>query len=174
MEEKVDVLDYKDGSKTGEIVEKVVAHKLGLWHGSVHLIIISVDGRRILLQKRCSLKTLFPNMWDISVGGHISASEKSIDSVKRELSEELGIEAENLKLIKQLKEVFHYENIDSREFVDVYLTFADVDLKNIVLQKEEVSEVGWFTKKELNNLINSGEIVSHNEEFKIINEILVN
>ena len=176
MEEKMDVLDFKNGKKTGEIVLKDFAHTYGIWHGSVHLIIISNDKKRILLQKRCSLKKLFPNMWDISVGGHVSSLESSIDSIKRELGEELGLSLDKLdiKLIKRIKEIFKNGDIDSREFVDVYLTFADVDLKDVVLQEDEVSEVCWFTKQELNDLIQNKKIVSHNEEFKIINEILVN
>ncbi len=115
-------------------------------------------------------------MWDISVGGHVSSLESSIDSIKRELGEELGLSLDkfNIKLIKRIKEIFKNGDIDSREFVDVYLTFADVDLRDVVLQEDEVSEVCWFTKQELNDLIQSKKIVSHNEEFNIINEILVN
>ena len=70
MEEYVDILDEITGEKTGEVITKKEAHKTGKWHSAVHIWIISEDKKRVLLQKRCPDKNLFPNMWDISVGGH--------------------------------------------------------------------------------------------------------
>ena len=41
---------------------------------------------------RTSTKDLYPNMWDISVGGHIASKENDVAAVKRELQEELDLE----------------------------------------------------------------------------------
>ena len=104
MEEFVDILNEITGEVTGETISKKEAHKTGVWHGSVHIWIISEDKKRILLQRRCPDKNLFPNMWDISVGGHVSSGEEPLISAKRELSEEdikdmESIEGEKLKII---------------------------------------------------------------------------
>ena len=95
MEEYVDILDDLTGKKTGEIITKKEAHRKGKWHSAIHIWIFSSDMKKILLQKRCPNKDLFPNMWDISVGGHISSGEEPLVSAKRELSEELGLNPDN-------------------------------------------------------------------------------
>lgn len=174
MEEYVDILDEETGEVTGEIKTKKEAHRIGLWHGAIHIWVISPDKKKILLQRRCADKALFPNMWDISVGGHISAGEDSLVSAKRELSEELGLDDTkyNFEYVDRIKEKFEYEDILSNEFVTIYKIVSDVDIESIILQKEEVSETRWFTKEEFNTLIHNGEIINHQEEYDMINNIL--
>ena len=174
MEEYVDILNEITGEVTGETISKKEAHKTGVWHGSVHIWIISEDKKKILLQKRCADKDLFPNMWDISVGGHISAGEDSLVSAKRELSEELGLNPDgfNFLYVDEIKEKFEYEDILSNEFVTIYKIVSDVNIDSLILQKEEVSEARWFTKDELNNLRDELKVIPHIEEFNMIYNIL--
>ena len=141
MEELVDILDYETGQKNGEIITKKEAHQKGLWHSSIHIWLISKDYTKILLQKRCSDKNLFPNMWDISVGGHISSGEEPITSAKRELSEELGLNPKNYNFIYQttIKEQFIDGDIFSNEFVYIYLINTDLDLNDITLMIKKSS-----------------------------------
>ncbi len=174
MEEYVDILDEVTGEKTGEIITKKEAHKTGKWHGAVHIWIISEDNKKILLQKRCPLKSLFPNMWDISVGGHVSSGEETLVSAKRELSEELGLNPDNYKFeyVDVVKEKFVDGEIVSNEFVTIYKIISDVKLDDVTLQKEEVSEVRWFNKEELEYLRNEEKVIPHIEEFILISNIL--
>ena len=174
MEEYVDILNEITGEVTGETISKKEAHKTGVWHGSVHIWIISEDKKKILLQRRCADKDLFPNMWDISVGGHISAGEDSLISAKRELSEELGLNPEEFDFlyVDRIKEKFEYEDILSNEFVTIYKIISDVNIDNLNLQKEEVSEARWFTKEELSNLRDELKVIPHIEEFDMIYNIL--
>ena len=174
MEELVDVINPETGKKTGEIVTKKEAHQKGIWHSSVHIWFISKDNKKILLQKRCPAKNLFPNMWDISVGGHISSGEEPLTAAKRELSEELGLNPKNYNFIYQttLKEKFVDHDILSNEVVYVYLINTDLDLNEITLQKEEVAEVKWYTKQELQELNNDNKVIPHLEEFNIIYNLL--
>lgn len=174
MEELVDVINPETGKKTGEIITKKEAHQKGIWHSSIHIWLISKDHKKILLQKRCPEKNLFPNMWDISVGGHISSGEEPINAAKRELSEELGLNPEEYNFIYQttLKEKFVDHDILSNEIVYVYLINTDLDLNKLTLQKEEVSEVKWYTKQELQSLNNNQKVIPHLEEFNIIYNLL--
>ncbi len=174
MEEMVDVFDSESGLKTGEVVSKNAAHRLGIWHNAIHIVILSSNKKKILLQKRCSLKKLFPNMWDISVGGHISSLEDSLSSAKRELSEELGLDSNKYEFnyVTRVKEEFLYEDIISREFVDLYSIISDIRLDEITLQEEEVSEARWFSKSEFISLINEEKIINHEKEYKLIIEML--
>ena len=173
-DELVDIYDSETLKKTGEVISKKSAHSLGIWHSSVHLIIINKDKTKTLIQKRTSNKDLYPNMWDISVGGHISSNEKDIESVKRELNEELGLNPNKyeMKLLKKYKEELIYKNIDNKEIVSIFLMYSDINENEIKLQKSEVSDIKWVTKDELNTLIKDKKMIPHLEEYNIINNIL--
>ena len=174
MEEYVDILDEITGEKTGEVITKKEAHKTGKWHSAIHIWIISEDNKKILLQKRCPDKNLFPNMWDISVGGHVSSGEETLISAKRELSEELGLNSDNyeFEFVNIIKERFVDRDIVSNEFVTIYKIVNDVNIDDIKLQKEEVSEARWFTKSELETLKDEEKVIPHIEEFELIKDIL--
>ena len=174
MEEMIDVLDEFTGEKTGEVISKIEAHKTGIWHGSIHVLIVNNDKSKTLLQKRCAEKKLYPNTWDIAVGGHISAGEDDITSAKRELEEELGLNPEELKIEKvdRITEKLVNNGVISNEYVSIFIVYADIDINDIKLQVEEVSEAKWCTKEELNKFIEDKVIIPHVREYEILNEIL--
>lgn len=174
MDEMIDVLDEYTGEKTGEVISKNEAHSKGIWHGSIHVLIINNDKSKTLLQKRCAEKKLYPNTWDIAVGGHISAGEDDITSAKRELEEELGLNPEELKIEKvdRIKEKLVNNGVISNEYVSIFIVYADIDINSITLQVEEVSEAKWCTKEELNIFIEDKVIIPHVREYEILKEIL--
>lgn len=172
--ELIDVLDEKTGEKTGKIISKDEAHKTGEWHGSIHILIINNAKDKTLLQKRCAEKKLYPNTWDIAVGGHISSGEDAITSAKRELEEEIGItpNSVNLELVDRITEKLVNNGVISNEYVSIFVIYTDIDIAKIKLQKEEVSEAKWCSKAELNEFIKSNQIIPHVREYEILNEIL--
>lgn len=174
MEEIIDVLD-ENGNKTGKSINKSVAHKEGIWHSSIHILIVSEDKRKTLLQKRCSEKKLYPNTWDIAVGGHVSAGEDTLISAKRELEEELGLNPNeyNFEFLGVVKEQLVNGGVISNEFVNIYVIYYDIDINNIIVQEEEVSEVKWVNLLELNEIVENKVIVPHIEDFKILNNIMI-
>ena len=174
MDEMIDVLDEFTGEKTGEVISKNEAHKTGIWHGSIHVLIVNNDKSKTLLQKRCAEKKLYPNTWDIAVGGYISAGEDDITSAKRELEEELGLNPKKLKIEKvdRITEKLVNNGVISNEYVSIFIVYADIDINAIKLQVEEVSEAKWCTKEELNKFIEDKVIIPHVREYEILNEIL--
>lgn len=174
MEELVDIYDSITGRKTGKIISKNKAHEEGIWHSAIHIIMLSKDKSKVLLQKRCASKKLYPNMWDITVGGHISAGEDSLVSAKREFKEELGLDLDyfEFKYLDKVKEEFYNNGINSKEFVYVYLVIGDVEVDSLKLQKEEVSAARWFNKREFLELVNEDKIIKHDREFKVIENLL--
>ena len=174
MEEMLDVLDEYTGEKTGELIPKKEAQRTGVWHGSIHVIIVNNDKTKTLLQKRCEQKKLYPNTWDIAVGGHISAGEDDITSAKRELEEELGLNPEQLKIEKadRITEQLNNNGVICNEYVSIFIIYADININDIKLQTEEVSEAKWCTKEELNKFIKDKVIIPHVREFEILNDIL--
>lgn len=174
MEEIIDVLDEKTGNLTGEVISRNEAHEIGKWHGAIHILIINRDKTKTLLQKRCAQKKLYPNMWDIAVGGHISAGENSLTSAQRELQEELGLDFNDFDMEKIgiIKEQLNNNGLINNEYVTVYLICEDVDIEKIKLQEDEVSKIKWCSKEELNELIKKQIIIPHVKEYEILNELL--
>ena len=76
--ELIDVLD-ENGKLTGEVLEKDEIYRKGLWHRSSHIWIIN-DNNELLVQKRNPYKQTFPNLWAISVAGHVDSGETSRDT----------------------------------------------------------------------------------------------
>ena len=172
MGEMVDIYNPDTMEKTGEIIDKSAAHRLGIWHSSIHLIIMNKDKTKVLLQKRSNTKDLYPNTWDISVGGHIMSKESDKEAVKRELKEELGIESSNIELVKKYREELNNNGVDSKEIVSLFIMQIDENVEKFKLQKEEVSNIKWFTKIEMENLIKDRKVIPHIEEYNILRNIL--
>lgn len=168
--EFVDVLD-NDGNLTGEIKDKKQVFKDKQFCRAVHLWIINPKTRKILIQKRTEEKENHPNEWDLSCGGHVKSGESSKDAIIRETKEELGIDISKDKFIKAF-EIKHDGN--RKYFFDVYVLERDVDMTEIVLQKEEVSEVQYFSINELENMYSLNlNFVKQDYFFRII-ELLKN
>jgi isopentenyl-diphosphate delta-isomerase len=134
---------------------KSVAHRDGLWHRTSHICIYNSEGK-ILLQKRASRKELLPDMWDISVAGHVGYDDCELSAAVREISEEIGVDVResDLEFYKIFKFSGIYNNLINNEFFYVYFIKLDLDISNLVLQVEEVAGVDWFSVDDiLNNSI---------------------
>ena len=171
VHEMIDEYNYR-GEKVG-VVDKDIAHKDGLWHKSVHIWILN-DNNEILLQYRCAEKKLYPDTWDCSFAGHICAGETSIEAVLRDGKEELGIDVdlENLNYILTNRESIKYEDINSNEFVDIYILKQNVELDKIAFQAEEVSDAKYVSIEEFYELMESGKLLPHKIEYMVLKEIL--
>lgn len=149
MEEKIDVLNEL-GEFTGKIATREECHKNGLWHRAVYAFIIDNKGN-ILLQKRSSNKKLWPNMWDVTVGGHVDAGEFGRQALIREVKEELGVEIEDndIKYLIGSTSINEQGDIINKHYNECYLITKNIDISDIKIQKEEVSDVRYFSKDEL-------------------------
>lgn len=128
MEEKFDVLNEL-GEFTGEIATREECHKKGLWHRAVYGFIIDDKGN-ILLQRRSNNKKLWPNMWDVTVGGHVETGEFGRQALIREVKEELGIEIPK----EQIKIDSVYKSDDkNRRFAYNYIFVVDYKLEDYIL-----------------------------------------
>ena len=149
MEEKFDVLNEL-GEFTGKIATRDECHKKGLWHRAVYAFIIDNKGN-ILLQKRSNNKKLWPNMWDVTVGGHVNAGEFGRQALIREVKEELGIviNDDDIKYLIGSTSINEQGDIINKHYNECYLITKNINISDVKIQKEEVSEVCYFSKDEL-------------------------
>lgn len=150
MEELFDILD-ENGEYLNEVATRDNAHKKGLWHRAVVLFIISSDNKRVLLQQRSANKKMWPNLWDITSGGHVLSNELGYQSVIRETKEELGldIKKESLEFIGEMRSVNVKGDIIDKHFNEFFIAHSDIDIDDLVLQEEEVQDIKWFDKEEV-------------------------
>lgn len=97
--ELVEVVDGNDQPLV--IMPLVEAHKQTLMHRAV-LVLLYDKANRVYLQRRSKNKKLFPGFWDLSATGHVKAGESREDAARRELREELGIDAENMRHLRSV------------------------------------------------------------------------
>lgn len=149
MEEFFDVLDEK-GIYTGKVETREKCHKEGLWHKAVVVFIVNAQGQ-VLLQKRSATKKMWPNMWDITAGGHVLAGEFGFEAIIREAKEELGIELtkEEMTFLGSALSSNIKGDIVNNHFNEYYIAIKDVDETKLKLQEEEVSEVKWIDRNEI-------------------------
>ena len=144
MDEWVDILDT-EGNPTGQSLLKSEAHRLGLYHPTVHIWCYDKNGF-VLLQQRGRNKSSFPLKWDVSVAGHIGAGETISLGAVREVQEEIGVKI-STKLLDKIAvfktEHQHAKNFMDREFNHTFLYHLS---RQTPLQKQEseVEALEWF------------------------------
>ena len=97
-----------------------------------------------LIQKRSDIKG---GEWAFT-GGHPKSGENSKEGLYTEIKEELGIDAINPILFKEAK--------GKNTFCDLYYLKQDIKLEDIIKQDEEVEEVVYASKEEIEDLYNKG------------------
>lgn len=147
--EMFDVLN-EYGEFTGKTATREECHKNGLWHRAVYGFIID-DKQNILLQKRSKNKKMWPNLWDVTAGGHVDSGEFGRQALIREVKEELGIQIldNDVKYLLGSTSINEKGDIVNKHYNECYLITKNVNISDIVLQKEEVEEVKYFSKDEL-------------------------
>lgn len=124
----------------------------------VHVCVFDSRGR-LLIQRRAPEKFIFPNLWDVSVGGGVDAGEDSRQGAEREFREELGVSLDLSGLRPSVT-----VNFDGG-FDDFYILTKDLRLEDLILQKEEVRDVRWVTLGELLDMLEEGAFIPYPRSF---------
>lgn len=166
MDEYIDILNKK-GEPNGETCLKSEAHKKGIYHASAHIWIFDND-KNVLIQKRAANKDTFPNLWDISVAGHISAGEAPLTSALREVEEEIGmiISKEQLHFIgTSKKSVQHHANLIDNELHYIYVCEIAFNINSLKIQKEEVSALQSIHLNDLIEKVKTKDFVPRSDNY---------
>lgn len=149
--EILDVVDEK-GNPTGETIDRVRAHQLGIRHRTSHVWILRRKNNtiQILLQKRSDDKDSFPGFYDISSAGHIPSGVDFYSSAIRELKEELGIHVSVEELVDCGNRHFCFENVfhghvfKDNQVSKIFILWKDLEENEFHFLDHEVSKVKWF------------------------------
>lgn len=153
-----DILD-ENGNITGKTMKKgdKIVWEKGIYHQGVDVWIIN-SKNKILIQKRSKQKKYEPNKWSMT-GGSVIKGETNLETLKREVFEELGVILDIEKAIK----INHYKT--GNVWQDVYMVTQDIDLRSIVMQEEEVSEVKFVEFDEIEELYKNKMFIEDRWEF---------
>lgn len=117
------------------------AHDQNLLHPVVHLQIVDRYSR-LFLQHRSPNKAVFPDRWDVAVGGHVAYGELYQEALFREAGEELGL----YDFHPQYLDNYLFDAEGDHEMVGLYVTVGAFDLHP---DNYEVSEGRYWTIEEI-------------------------
>lgn len=112
-------------------------------HEVVAALIVQAD--RILLGQRSARRMVYPDVWDL-FGGHVEPGERQIETLVRELQEELDITPTDWNFLETINisiPTSANEPADQMT-VHVYRVTAWTGMP-VNRQPEEHSSIGWFT-----------------------------
>lgn len=183
--EPMELFDVRnpDGSPSGIVRERGVAHREGSLHATVHIWVVRENdksGFDVLLQKRSASKDSHPGFYDISSAGHIAAGEDYLPSAVRELSEELGISASESELQYvgihrgRFEDVYYGRPFKDEELSAVYVYAEPVSAGELRLQESEVEEVVWIDYEECRKRMEDGTLKNcvYADEFEMVGTYL--
>ena len=110
-------------------------------HRATFIFVFDRRGR-VLVQRRTTIKDVYPGQYDLAAGGVVAAGESYEECAEREAAEELGIRGAAL----EAKFDFYYEDERSRCFGRVFTCVHDGPF---ALQPEEVESVAFHTVEEI-------------------------
>ena len=134
----------------GEVIPK------GMFRLVVHVCVFNAKGE-LLIQKRQKDKAGWPNLWDVTVGGHVLTGETTQQAAERETREEIGIEIALQGM--RPKACFSFEN----GFDDWFLLQRELDADALVLQEDEVQKVRWATREEIGQMIDEERFIPYHK-----------
>jgi len=163
--EKLDIYD-ENKKKTGRVIERRENECI---NNNEFLLIVQcwiINAKNEILLTQRNLKKKSGGMWE-ATSGLVQAGENSIQGIKRELKEEIGIEIDNreLKLFKTVKE--------EKRLRDVYISNKDINIGDIKFNDGEVINAKYVTIGEFRQMIDNGEAFEWsrwflNDYYKII------
>jgi len=119
-----------------------------LIHRSVYIFVLNSKGE-IFLQRRSLSKDLYPGYYTGSATGHVDYGEEYDEAAKRELEEELGIDAP----IKRIRKFKSFSEIE-REISALYLCRYDGPIQ---FNKKEVTNGLFMNINDIKKSIETGE-----------------
>ena len=126
-DELVDVIDAA-GNIVGVVTRREMRQRR-LPHRCIYVLVFNTHGE-LFIHLRTATTDVYPSHWDVAIGGVLAAGETFNQGVKREIREELGIDAD-------AEELFPYRYADIATAVRA-MAYRLVHDGPFVLQAEEI------------------------------------
>ncbi len=144
-----------ENGQIAELKNRAQVHRDGTLHSSVQCWVMNEAGH-VLIQRRADTKNDSPGKWDVSFGGHCTATPNNTDilihNVIKEGAEELGLTLNSDILIKLGEMRYTSRGGTNREIIGVFLTHVSNDQK-FTFKDGEVSKIAWINLTELQQRI---------------------
>lgn len=136
VNEKDEVIEYKDINNRDN---KDIIRVSGLW-------IVDRDGNTLLAQRSFNKKH-GPGQWGPAVAGTVEEGETYESNIIKEAEEEIGL--------KDIKPILgpKYRRSTTHEYFSQWFILEISKDTHLEVQKEEVENVKWFSKVELEKLV---------------------
>ena len=141
MDELRDLYDI-NGNKTNKTYYKGETIPEG-YYPMVVMVVIRNSKGEFLMQKRVESKG---GDWGVT-GGHPKSGETPLEGIVTEVKEELGLDFSKEKFIE------YDSGCDGRDCYKMYFVNKNINLEDIKIQEEELSEVRWFSIDELKHMV---------------------
>lgn len=152
----IEVIDIYDNQKrvTGKVINRTdLFGKDGVLRSIIHACIFN-SKNELLIQQRSGDKKSGAGMWDFSASGQVLAGETSQQGAMREIKEELGLSVE-------IDEAPVITKIFFNSYNDYYVVRKDCEVSDLKLQKSEVQNAKWASRKEVLALRNHNKFLSY-------------
>lgn len=141
--ELVDVVDEND-SVVG-CVPRSEMRRRRLLHRCTYVFLVDSTAQ-IFIHRRTRTKDVYPEFWDVTIGGVVAAGEDYDCGARREVEEEVGLQGAVLTPLFPMA----YEDEFTRTLGMVYECNSDRPLR---LQPEEIEEGRWISRRNLAALL---------------------
>jgi mutator protein MutT len=159
MQEVLDIVDENNQVVGSAPYNEVYSKRLN--HRIVHVLVFNGKGE-IFLQMRSAKKEFCPGHWVTSAGGHVQKGETYEQAAKRELKEELGVDA-SLTLIHESP----YDHYKMRKFLQVFRAVYSGPFK---INTEEVAGGRWFSVADVRDMVRKNQLI-HPELAHVIEKL---
>lgn len=122
-----------------------------VYHLVCETVVRHRDGDFLLMQRALD-KEGWPGCWEVGAGGSALKGEKPEECARRELLEECGIKA------GELRQIYHTRS-EGHAIHYGYLCITDCPKDAVSLQEGETIAYKWVTKEELLDFLNSNDCI---------------
>lgn len=146
----------EEGHTLGQITRGEAHSGSRVLHPVVHLHLFNSQGQ-LYLQRRPLWKDIQPGRWDTACGGHIAYGESPEEALRREVSEELGIE----DFVPTRLGHYVFDSKRERELVYVNSTIYDGPIRP---SAEELDGGRFWLLEEILAAIGTGQLTPNFEQ----------
>lgn len=123
----------------------------GLRHGVVEVFVMHKDGT-VLVMQRSFEKPNYPGFYEASAGGSVLKGEQFDAAAVRELEEETGIKATDIRQV--------YREMNHDTIYRGYVCVTDINKSEVRLQEGETIAYSWLTFEEFKKVFEDDTYVT--------------